>query len=411
MQARLNCDVVGVACLQSLPRVCILSLAAFLASCGSVTNPKDVDVTKLKPPMNLQAVAGDKSITLRWTANNDESDFSGFNIYVSTDDAAKVTSAFSLTADSSNPQRFTPITTRNEKEDEVDGVRANLAKYFNYVKEAAGSKDPGDSKTFSPLVRCNVSANDTGGACAEATDANTKNRANGIVEYTVKSLDPAKQYTFFVTSTLDSGKKIVSPTSNIVVVSPHVVQSLSTDSTFAAPATALTGLNLAGATIASGTFNATASKTSGGAYCIPADTDTSGKTLHFYFEKLDNATVPAITPANGTRIVDLGNVKLAKDSTAVTSNLLENTDRLDGTGLVPAPEAAPSTVVPAATDIGSKAGYSVCGRSLMLFPYHLYAIAFPDGSKWRYALLETSSDVSKPETFKIVVGKAGERHL
>lgn len=395
----------------------LFALPVLIAGCGSESSPKDVTVEKLKPAMSLQAIPGENSVTLVWTANNNEGDFSGFNIYMSTSGFDAVKTAFNLAqVDANDPHVWSPITFRDpETDDEIESVRKNLSVHFNYDMSAKGSKDPGDGKSFNPLIRCNVKVKDQGGECVKVTDANDEMAANGRVFYTIKDLDPTKTYTFFVSSTLDEGQKAVSPATNVVTVSPHKTLTVSDASfSFDGPGgnNEKFGVDLSAA-MTSGTFapmTFTATNQNGEGFCVPGTSNENEKKAHFFFDRVNG--VPGIAGANGTRIAELGPVTDTK-GTPVTSSLLESIERLDGTALVPRPDSAFNSGAPETNDVGAKAGYSSCGRTLVLFPNHLYSIAFkdPDSSDWRYAILETGGNVDNPQGIKVVIGNKGARRL
>lgn len=397
----------------------LFSLALVLSAtgCGKIENPKDVSVLKLKPAMELQAIPGQESVTLTWMANNNEDDFSGYNIYMSTDDAAAVTGNLGVKSSSADPQRFDPIVFRDKEEDEIDGVRSLLSKHFNFDAATKSSKDPQDGKSFAPMARCTVEVTESDGQCVPVTDANKKHKANGLLKYTVDKLEPGRRYTFFVTATLDAGKKIVSPTSSILVATPHRSVSVPTDVTFKSEgesAGILDGLDLSVKASSPSLKKIGFSPSKEKLYCLAQGNDAQAATVDVYFQLVGGSLrQPTLTGANGARIADLGPV-VDNTNTLIAGGLLESPYRLGQTALVPEVQGLqPSSTTPAANDVGAKGGYSRCGQSVLVLPYHLYAVAYAEGSQWRYALIETSGaqSLSQPSSYKVVVGNGSDRRL
>jgi hypothetical protein len=385
----------------------VLAAASIFAnSCASETKPKTTDVTELKPAMDLQIFPNETSIDVSWLANNNEDDFSGYNIYVTTENPSTIKSNFKLSDDPYDPQAFSPIVLD-------DAERAIFGKYFNWDKATSKNIAPTDEKTVNALVRCNVTTQDSYGECKAITDADDKHeeyRANGRLTYRITGLTKGTKYVVVVSATKDSGKKIISPTSRPMYVSTRAIQSLS-------------GLALQKDTVSANTYtgvdietmtavNITTNNT-GGRYCLPTASETTGAKADFYFD-LVRGTDPSIVGANGTRIAELGPVEAG--GKIFSEDLLSNPARINGNGILPAvsQDIAASTpgTIDQITDIGVKQGYSRCGQSVLLLPFHLYAIAFPSGGSWKYALLETGIYTDDPKTFKIVVAnEAGERKL
>ncbi len=393
-------------------RLCGFALLSF--ACGKIEQPKDVEVLKLKPVMSLQAIPGEGNVTLSWTGNNNESDFSGYNIYISDSSPATVKQDLGLeNIDTADTHKLKPLVFKDSADEEIKGLRERLSKYFNWDEASKANKDLGDGKSFAPLARCNVTANDMGGACVTIDDNNMKNRANGLISYTVKGLSAEREYTFFVTASMDKGKKIVSPTSDIIVVAPHKTQTMPSgfklvskdenDNTFF-------GLSFA----SSGNVNLTTIKTTGvEKFCMPQKEPAAISAAQVYFQNIRSASgefSPFITGSNGSRIQDLG-VVTDSEGMAMRGNLLEAPTRLSGTALIPGLDVPAVGASPEDTDIGAKSGYTACGRSLKLMPHHLYSIAFSEAGTWRYALLESGSNSSDSSGYKIIVGLPGARRL
>ena len=392
-------------------RLCGLALLSL--ACGKIEQPKDVEVLKLKPVMSLQAIPGEGLVTLSWTGNNNESDFSGYNIYISDVSPEVIKQDLGLeNIDTADTHKLKPLVFKDSADEEIKGLRERLSKYFNWDEASKSNKDLADGKSFAPLARCNVTANDIGGACVAVDDNNMKNRANGLISYTVKGLSAEREYTFFVTASMDKGKKIVSPTSDIIVVAPHKTQTMpagfqivskdENDNTFF-------GLSFA----PGGSANLTTIKTTGvEKFCMPQKQPTATSAAQVYFQFIQSGIAPAqfITGSNGSRIQDLGVVTDAEGE-AMRGNLLEAPTRLSGTALIPGLDVPAVVASPEDTDIGAKSGYTACGRSLKLMPHHLYSIALVENGKWRYALLESGSNESDVSGYKIIVGLPDARRL
>ncbi|MCA2961737.1 MAG: hypothetical protein IOD12_15920 [Silvanigrellales bacterium] len=399
--------------------LCMALGGGILSACGDTeTKPADVSVLKLKTPLSLSATPFTSTVGLSWFANNSESDFSGYNIYVAEIDPAANPLVKEFELDYSPAKdTYSPITFKDAKGEDAPLVRQKLSKYFNWDANAKVNK-PGDGENFAPFVRCNVSKNDAEGPCVsvKTTPAVEGYRANGVVQYVFddNALSPTKTYAVFVAATRDDGEELASPTSEVIVVGPHVVATPA-----AAPATffgnvtntdttLIAGLSFAGGTLA----NASGTFPSSNAFCIPKETTAAAKSVTVFFQLLSGN--PYITSANGARISDLGPV-IDFEGKVVTSNLLESDQRDEEQVLLPSAEAAtPSTTKPAANDMGVPGGYARCGQSRKLFPNHLYAVAFPEGEAWRYAVIESpaKADLEKPEAYRIVIGsRAGQRRL
>jgi hypothetical protein len=359
---------------------------ATLLSCGKVTDPKDISVLKLKPAMSLDAVPTEDGLYLRWQGNNAEKDFTGYNIYVSSSDSNTVIADFGLKPLPSDPSQFYPIAFKDEKEDTIESVRKNMAKHFNWDKSSSATKDMGDGKTFSPFTRCGLAQSDISGSeCVEATEANTKNKSSGEVffKFPAGTLKPTQSYMVFVTSTLDEGKKIVSPTSNVFKIKPQTKLSMPADLK-AKSGGSLNSIDLSQA----GTLTVKEFVTSSeNKFCTSTNSNTEGD---FVLELVNASQTVVISGINGARIADLGPV-FGSDGNVVQSNLLSSTLKTPEQLLLPKVNTGVSTTVPLDSDIGIEAGYSRCGQSRTLLPFHLYSVAFIDSGKWRYALLETGN--------------------
>ena len=378
---------------KSVPGLFLSLTAVFsLVGCGdTVTDPADVTVFKLKTPMALSAIPQQGKITLTWFGNNNEKDFSGYNIYVSSASRDEISKAFALKKDDLDPHLYSPITFKTANDDKIANVRSNLSKLFNWDEASKGNKE-GDGKNFSPFLRCNVAANDAGGACVKATKANENFRANGQISFTFpeNSLQDGKEYAFFVTSTQDDGEEIASPTTGVMFVRPRKV--------FVSPEFAITtvGKTRAGLSLPAGSEPVIA----GGKYedsdtyfCLPVENSDPDKKTNVYFGTSGTQLVPAIVGANGTRIADLGPALSASNGVLSDAPLLSPL-RSPSQVLLPFAESKPNaapTVEELGSDVGSEGGYSRCGQSVTLKDNHVYSIAIPGVTEWRYALLSVAA--------------------
>lgn len=393
--------------------------ASLVSSCGDTeTKPGDVSVLKLKTPMSLSATPFTSSVGLSWFANNSEDDFSGYNIYVAEidPDSNPLVKDFELDYRALDDS-YSPITFKDAKGEDAPLVRQRLSKYFNWDANAKANK-AGNGEDFAPFLRCNVSKNDGEGPCVSVKTApsSEEHRANGVVQYFFEEgvLSPTKTYAIFVAATRDDGEELASPTSNVVVVSPHVAHTPAAkpatffDAVGASDTTVVAGLSFSGGklTNASGIFPAS------NFYCTPKEATSASQSVTVFFEVIRDE--PYLTGVNGARVANLGPV-IDFEGKVVTENLLESDQRDEEQVLLPSADAAtPSSAEPAANDLGVLGGYARCGQSRKISPHHLYAVAFPDGSQWRYAVVESpaEADLKKPEAYRIVIGsRPGQRRL
>jgi len=392
-------------------------LPALLFGCGDTeTKPAALSVLKLKTPIALSATPLTGTVTLSWFGNNSESDFSGYNVYVAEIDGDTLAKTFGLTKDETK-DAYSPITFKDEKDDEKADVRTGLSKYFNWdaTKKA---NTPGGGKEFAPFVRCNVAKNDSEGACVsvKTTPAVAENRANGVVQFSFDTgvLSAEKTYAVFVAATKDDGEELASPTSNVLIVRPHLSVAPPAGVSFGplSSSDVATGLSFAGGKVtkAAGTFPKDAATN---AFCIPSETTAVAKSVHVYFQVIGTAAEPYVTGANGARVAELGPVIDFKNQ-VVTSALLESDQRDEEQVLLPSIAGTKaSTAKPASNDLGATGGYGRCGLSRRILPAHLYAVAIPEGDSWRYAVIESpaASGLKDATKYRIVVGNVGERRL
>jgi hypothetical protein len=394
-------------------------LGGLATACGDTeTKPADVTVLKLKTPMSLSAVPYTGTVGLSWFANNSEDDFSGYNVYVAEMSPTDVVTAFGNAARDPITDALPPIVFRDAQGDEIPNVRAILSKFFNWDAAAKANK-AGDGENFAPYVRCNVEDNDKEGPCVSVktkSDIEDK-RANGVVSFEFEEgvLSPAKTYAVFVAATRDDGEEIASPTSNVIIVRPHVAVSPGSDTFFgqitASATQAVAGLSLDGGKVT----KATATFPEATGFCVAKETTASAKSVDVMFQILGQGDFrkPYITGVNGARVASLGPV-IGFDGKVVEENLLESDQRDEGQVLLPRVDAKPSASAPEDDDLGAGGGYGRCGQSRLLQPANLYAVAIPDGEGWNYAVIESPSkaaDLDDPTKYRIVVGTDGERRL
>jgi hypothetical protein len=200
----------------------------------------------------------------------------------------------------------------------------------------------------------------------------------------------------------------------VMFVRPRAVVSAPFDAEFK-NGSILNGLDFPAGAVpvaTTGSFSSSATQ-----FCLASD-DADGVT-DVSFQSISGKAYMA--GANGARIADLGPaVKADKPTEIIKDSPLNSAMRTDAQVLLPFAESTPAKTVPASNDVGSDGGYTRCGQSVPLKQNHLYSIAIPEGTEWRYALMAVPSDFveeivgsdNKRSGLKFVVGKnQNERRL